>query len=55
MFTMKIEVVGRPSVMSDDLVRSVDQKICERRRFTISDTIVRISTNFTHYSISQLG
>jgi hypothetical protein len=26
MFTMKSEVVGRPSVMSDDLVQSVDQK-----------------------------
>jgi hypothetical protein len=37
MFTMKSEVVGRPSVVSDDLVESVDQKICERRRFTISE------------------
>jgi hypothetical protein len=26
MFTMKSEVVGRPSVMNDDLVQSVDQK-----------------------------
>jgi hypothetical protein len=25
-----------PSVMSDDLVQSVDQKICERRHFIIS-------------------
>jgi hypothetical protein len=30
MFTMKSEVVGRPSVISDDLVQS------ERRHFTIS-------------------
>jgi hypothetical protein len=37
MFTMKGEVVNWPSVVSDDLVRSVDQKICERRRFTISE------------------
>jgi oligoribonuclease (3'-5' exoribonuclease) len=37
MFTMKSEVVGRSSVVSDDLVQSVDQKICERRRFTISE------------------
>jgi transposase len=28
---------GRPSVMSDDLVQSVDQKICERRCFTNSE------------------
>jgi hypothetical protein len=28
---------GWPSVVSDDLVQSVDQKICERWRFTISE------------------
>jgi hypothetical protein len=28
---------GQPSVVSDDLVQIVDQKICERRRFTIVD------------------
>jgi transposase len=28
---------GRPSVVSDDLVQNVDQEICERRRFTISE------------------
>jgi hypothetical protein len=37
MFTMKSEVVGRPSVVSDDLVQSVDQEIFGRRRFTISE------------------
>jgi hypothetical protein len=37
MFTMKSEVIGRPSVASDDLVRSVDQKNWERRRFTVSE------------------
>jgi hypothetical protein len=26
---------GRPSVVSDDLVQSVDQKICERLRFAV--------------------
>jgi transposase len=31
---------GRPFVVSDDLVQSVDQKICERRWFTISTTFV---------------
>jgi hypothetical protein len=35
MFTMKSEVVGRPSVVSDDLIQNVDQKICERQRFAI--------------------
>jgi transposase len=28
---------GRPSVVSDDLVQSVDQKICERRGLKISE------------------
>jgi hypothetical protein len=37
MFTVKSEVVGRPSLMSDDLVQSVDQKLCERQRFTIPE------------------
>jgi hypothetical protein len=37
MFTMKNKVVSWPSVVSDDLVHSVDQKICERQRFTISE------------------
>jgi hypothetical protein len=36
-FTMKSEVVGRPSVVSDDLVQRVDQKNGERRCFTISE------------------
>jgi hypothetical protein len=39
---------GRPSVVSDDLVQSVDQKICERRRFTISG----LSREFPHISRS---
>jgi hypothetical protein len=37
MGTAKSEVVGRPSAVSNDLVRSVDEKISERRRFTISE------------------
>jgi hypothetical protein len=37
MFSMKSEVVGWPSVVSDDLVQSVDQNVCERQRFTISE------------------
>jgi transposase len=28
---------GRPAVVSDDLVQNVDQNICERSRFTISE------------------
>jgi hypothetical protein len=31
------ELSGRPSVMSHDLVQSVEQKICERWFFTISE------------------
>jgi hypothetical protein len=37
MFTMKSEVVCQPPAMSDDLVQSVGQKICERQRFIISE------------------
>jgi hypothetical protein len=37
MFTMKSEVVGWPSVVSDDLVQSVDERICEKRRCIISE------------------
>jgi hypothetical protein len=36
---MKSEVVGQPSVVSDDLVQSVEQKICERQHFTISEVL----------------
>jgi transposase len=28
---------GRPSVVSDDLVQSIDEKICEKPCFTISE------------------
>jgi hypothetical protein len=31
---------GWPSVVSDDLIQSVDQKICERHCFTISERFV---------------
>jgi hypothetical protein len=31
------ERTGQPSVVSDDFVQSVDQKICERRCFTLSE------------------
>jgi hypothetical protein len=41
---------GRPSVVSDDLVQSVDQKILERRRFTI----LELSCEFPHISRTVL-
>jgi len=28
---------GRPSLMNDDLVRNVKERVCDDRRFTISD------------------
>jgi hypothetical protein len=37
MFTMKSEVVSQPSIVSDDIVQSVDQKILERQLFIISE------------------
>jgi hypothetical protein len=50
MFTMKSELVGWPSVVCDDLVQSVDQKICERRPLTISD----LSSEFPQISRTVL-
>jgi hypothetical protein len=41
---------GRPSAVSDDLVQSVDQKICERRCFIISE----LSCEFPHLSCTVL-
>jgi hypothetical protein len=41
---------GRPSVVSDDLVQNVDQKICERRRFTVSE----LSCEFSQISRTVL-
>jgi hypothetical protein len=41
-FTIKSKVIGRPasrrpSVVTDDLVQLMDQNICGRRSFTISE------------------
>jgi hypothetical protein len=36
-FMMKNEVVGHPSIVSDDLFQKVGQKMCERCLFTISE------------------
>jgi hypothetical protein len=41
---------GPPSVVSNDLVQSVDQRICERRRFKISE----ISCEFPQISRTVL-
>jgi hypothetical protein len=50
MFTIKSEVVGRPPIMSDGLLPSVHQQICERRQFTIS----KIACEFSKISPSVL-
>jgi hypothetical protein len=49
-FMTKGEVVGRLSVVSDDLIQSVDQQICERRHFTISE----LSCEFPQISCTVL-
>jgi hypothetical protein len=41
---------GRPYIVSDDLVESADQKICERRRFTI----IELSCEFPEISPTVL-
>ena len=37
---------GRPSLVNDDLVRKVNEIVCDDRCFTISD----LSLHFTHIS-----
>jgi hypothetical protein len=37
LFTIKNEVVGRPSVVSEHLVQNIGEKIHERWRFKISE------------------
>jgi transposase len=34
---------GRPSLVTDDLVQRVDEVVCERRRFTISELSLEFS------------
>jgi hypothetical protein len=46
---MKSEVVGWPSVVSDNLIQRVDQKICERQHVIITE----LQHEFPQ--ISQLG
>jgi hypothetical protein len=50
MFAMKSEVVGWLSVVSDDLVQSIDQRICEIQCFTISE----LSSEFPQISHTVL-
>jgi hypothetical protein len=49
-FTMKKEVFHRPSVVSDYLAQSADQKICETALHNFR-TFVSNYTNFTHCSL----
>jgi hypothetical protein len=41
---------GRSSIVTGDLVQSVDHKMCERRRFTISE----VSFEFPQISLTVL-
>jgi hypothetical protein len=55
MFTMKAEVVGRPYLVSDDLIKTVAQKIYERWRFTISEIYVNFHKFQSLYEIIIVG
>jgi hypothetical protein len=44
------EQSGWPSVVSDDLVQSVDRKVCERGHITISE----LSCEFPQISVTAL-
>jgi hypothetical protein len=49
---------GKPPAVGDDLVHTVDQKICERWHFTISDLLCQfpqISCTFLSMRLLQLG
>jgi hypothetical protein len=50
MLTMKSAVVGRPAVVSDDLVQIADQITYERGSFTIS----QLSSEFSQVSRTLL-
>jgi hypothetical protein len=52
---MENEVVGRPSVASDDLVQSLDQKICESPLFTISEIFSIMQGKYQASSIKESG
>jgi hypothetical protein len=54
MLKIKMNVVGRPSVVGDDLVQSVapSRKICERWRFTISELSCEFS-NLDEVSVTS--
>jgi hypothetical protein len=58
-FMKKSKVVGQSSVVSDDLIQSVDQKLCERQCFTISELsheFLQISCTVLHEIITvRLG
>jgi len=41
---------GRPTLMNDDLVRTVDERVRDDRRFTVSD----LSLHFAHISRTLL-
>jgi hypothetical protein len=57
MFTMKSEVVGRPSVVSDDLVQSVDQKLVKDSAPQFQNFCVNFHKFHTLFStrLSQFG
>ena len=44
---------GRPSVVNEDLVRAVEEKIRENRRFTITSISLHFSSNFTVTSLQN--
>jgi hypothetical protein len=55
MFTMKAEVVGRPSLVSDDLVNIFDPKMYERGRFTVSEFCANFHKFQSLYKIITVG
>ena len=39
--------MSRPSLANDDLVREVNERVCDDRRFTISDLSLIITSSYT--------
>ena len=44
---------GRPSIVSDELVQKIDEKVCENWRFTISEQFAQISRTFLYEVVTE--
>lgn len=56
MFTIQGEVVGQPPVVTDDIVQSVDQKICQTALTSLElSSEFLFSTRFPQWGHTNIG